>query len=304
MDCFCISMKYFLVALIIILSAEMLPAQVNNYSQEKLKLYEDSLHKLTDTILDGSTQYARQTSSYAFIKILVRALKMPDSFIYPFDSLKRISILTAPDKSFRIFSWELLLDGNDGYHYYGAIQMNNKKLELFPLYDYSTHISNIEDTVTDNNKWFGVLYYNLVEKKYFGKKYYTLFGWYGNNNSSTKKVIDILSFKNNKPVFGAPVFEIKTKNKNQIIDRFIIEYKKDATVHVNYDKDYKKIIYDHLIPETPGSEGVYSTYVPDGTYEGFKFRRGKWRYIENVFTSKGKRVSFPKPLDFNKIKMD
>ncbi len=297
-------MKYFLGVLLLILSVENSSAQVNDFNHEKLKLYEDSLHKLTDTILDGSTQYARQTSSYAFIKILVRALKMPDSFTYPFDSLKRISILTPPDKSFRIFSWELLLDDNEGYRYFGAIQMNNKKLELIPLFDYSAHIINIEDTITDNKKWFGVLYYNLVENKFFGKKYYTLFGWYGNNDSSTKKVIDVLTFKNNKPVFGAPVFDIKTKDKSQTVDRFVIEYKKDASAHLNYDKDYKKIIYDHLVPENPGSEGVYRTYVPDGTYEGFKFRRGKWRYIENVFTSKNKGVPFPKPLDFNKIKMD
>jgi hypothetical protein len=302
--CFYICMKYFLGALIIILSAEISSAQVNTYNQQKLKVYEDSLHKLNDTILDGYNQYIREKACYAFIKILVRALKMPDSFTYPFDSLKRISILTAPDKSFRIFSWELLLDGNEGYRYYGAIQMNNKKLELFPLYDYSTHISNIKDTVTDNNKWFGVLYYNLVENSYFGKKYYTLFGWYGNDLYSTKKIIDILTFKNDKPVFGAPIFEIKTKDKSQIIDRFVIEYKKDATVHVNYDKDYNKIIYDHLVPEHPSSEGIYRTYIPDGSYEGFKFRRGKWRYIENVFTSKNKGVPFPKPLDFNKIKMD
>ena len=297
-------MRYLLSAFLLFLIAEAATAQVNSYSQKKLKTYEDSLYKLNDTIIDGNRQYTRQTACYAFIKTLVRALKTPDSFTYPFDSLKHISILTAPDKSFRIFSWELLLDGNEGYRYFGAIQINNKKLQLFPLFDYSEHITNIEDTVTDNNKWFGVLYYNIVEKKSFGKKYYTLFGWYGNTLKSTKKIVDVLTFKNNKPVFGAPVFELKSKDKTKTIDRFVIEYKKDAAVRLNYDKDFDKIIFDHLVPESGGSANDYTTYIPDGTYEGFKFKRGKWRYIENVFTSVNKGVPFPAPLDFNKMKMD
>ena len=296
-------MKYLLGVLLLIFSAELSSAQVNEYNQKKLRLYEDTLRKLNDTVLDGYNQHSRQTAIYSFIKTLVRALKAPDSFTYSFDSLKRISIQTAPDKSFRIFSWELLLDNNDGYRYYGAIQMNNKKLELFPLFDYSTHISDVQDTITDNNKWFGVLYYNIVENKYFGKKYYTLFGWYGNNNSSTKKVIDILTFKDNKPVFGAPIIDVKTKDKNQTFARFVIEFKKDASVHLNYDASYKQIIYDHLVPESPGTVGIYSTYIPDGSCEGFKFKRGKWRYVENVFTSKNKAVPFPAPVDFNKSKL-
>src|SRR5579862_416936 len=115
--------------------------------------------------------------------------------------------------------------------------MNNKKLELFPLFDYSDKMSNVMDTVTDNNKWFGVVYYNLVEKKFFGKAYYTLFGWDGNDLYSTKKIVEILTFKDNKPVFGAPIIDIKVKDKSLVVSRLVIEYKKNASVHLNYDAD-------------------------------------------------------------------
>src|SRR5687767_8797602 len=93
---------------------------------QKLNAIQDTLKRFSDSLVLSRDANVRLQSSQSFIKTLVRALKVEGSYNYQFDSLKRVAILNAPDKKFRIFNWgTMLADGN--YRYYGTIQMNNKK---------------------------------------------------------------------------------------------------------------------------------------------------------------------------------
>ena len=78
--------------------------------------------------------------------------------------------------------------------------------------------------------------------------------------------------KEAKPKFGKPVFEIE---EGDIRDRVIIEYKEDASPAMVWDDRLNMIIFDYLQPENPLSEGIYMTYIPDGTYRGFYFDKRK-----------------------------
>ncbi len=271
---------------------------------QKLQEYEDSLNQLTDLFLDGNEQGIRQNACYDFIRQLVQALKLEGSFEYPFDSLQRISILYPEDRSFRIFNWQLPLTTGK-QRYFGAIQLkDDKELKLYPLFDYSDNMVNASDTTTDNERWYGALYYRILEVKGKGKKYYMLFGWDGNNLRSNKKLLEVLSFTKEKtPVFGAPVFYFGKESDLNGIRRFIIEYKEDAQVSMNYDEDLRLITFDHLIPADPSTRDLPYTYVPDGSYEAFEWKRGRWNHIDNIFTSTMKEAPFPSPVDFSKEKL-
>ena len=48
------------------------------------------------------------------------------------------------------------------------------------------------------------------------------------------------------------------------------------------------IIYDHLSPTSPQLEGMYDFYVPDGSYDAFKWEKGKWVYIKDFDARTGK----------------
>src|SRR5581483_4492390 len=65
--------------------------------------YEDTLRALQKEKSKPQTsdQY-KQDASDKFYSILKKALQLPGSFDYPFDSLTTISRLSAPDKKFRI----------------------------------------------------------------------------------------------------------------------------------------------------------------------------------------------------------
>lgn len=286
----------FLVSLLIFSFSKKSVAGIAPEDLQTLQLYEDSLSVLCDSIVNGGEQGIRQQSCYDFIRMLVKALKVKNSFEYPFDSLKHISIIYPDDKSFRIFNWDLLKT-TGVYRYYGAIQRKSADLKIFPLYDYSDYMKNPQDTVTSSERWFGMLYYQIKQE---GKQY-LLFGWDGNTLLSNKKIIDVLSFdKKGNPVFGAKIFNIGTIEAPKYVARFMIEYKENAQVSMRYDNDLQMIMYDHLIPIDAKAEGMYEFYVPDGSYEGFQLKKKKWNHVSSMFDQKQDKPPFPEPVDFDK----
>jgi hypothetical protein len=254
---------------------------INSANRKSLRQKEDSLKTFAITIIQGRTAEERFTADSQFTKMFVRALKIKGSFHYPFDSLITISKLSPTDSSFKIFTWQLVINDNL-VRQHGAIQMKTTdgSLKLFPLIDRTSMINNPEDTIANNFGWVGAVYYKLIEKKAFGKNYYTLLGYDENNLNSNKKIIEILTFKNGEPVFGGSNFSFHGKKS---VARYIMEYKKDASPRLTFDTEQDMIIYEHLISETGEINKKY-TYIPDGDYEGLKWIDGKWVHIQKVFT--------------------
>lgn len=272
-------------------------AQISSSATKELHKKEDSLQTLSLAIIQGRTAEERFRADSQFTKMLVRALKIKNSFYYPFDSLITISMLVPEDSSFKIITWQMVVNDNVTRQH-GAIQMRTPdgSLTLFPLIDKSAVTVDKEDTVGSNFGWIGAVYYKLVEKHAFGKNYYTLLGYDENNISSNKKIVEILTFNNGQPVFGGSYFSFQD---NSIIKkypaRFIMEYKKNASPRLTYDPDQDMIIYEHLISESGEPQKKY-TYIPDGDYEGLVWRDGKWVHIQKVFTQKTPEGQEPVPL--------
>jgi hypothetical protein len=253
-----------------------------------LKKKEDSLAQLGRQIVEAEEPADRFRADSQFTRILVRALRVPNSFYFSFDSLINISRIYAPDSTFRIFTWQVSRDA-DLHRRHGAIQMRTSDgaLKLFPLIDRSIIIKNQEDTVTNHEWWIGSIYYKILKKVHNNKSYYTLLGYDENSIRSTKKRIEVLSFDGKgNPVFGGPFFTFdKDTVRKPVQTRYSIEYKKNGNARIVYDDELDMIIYDHLISESNEPAKKY-TYIPDGDYEGFKWVNGKWQHIEKVFNQK------------------
>lgn len=264
-----------------------------------LKTWQDSLKKLSIQMTRAEAEPERYTANYTFIKTLVSALKISSSIRFDFDSLKSISIVRSEDGHFRLFSW--YIKNTDGSHrYYGTIQMNEPdgKLKLFPLVDYSPKIKNVSDTITTNEEWYGAQYYRIIPvTDNTLKPYYILLGWKGNTTKTTKKVIEVLYFKDNKAYFGLPIF---SGNKQYMAKkRIIFEYSSQVTMMLNYLPEEKLIAFDHLAPMNPGSTGKPEYYGPDMTYNGFKLNKGLCEFVQdipfkNAPSDKDKQFNAPK----------
>lgn len=273
--------------------AQPSPKQVSKELEKK----EDTLKNFALKMVFSENPAERFRSDSNFVRTFVRALQLPNSFYYPFDSVN-ISKLYAPDSSFRIFTWELKKDEYVILQK-GAIQMRTSdgSLKLFRLQDISMFTRRPQDSARSNLNWIGAIYYKIIQKEWQGRKYYTLFGFDDFSVNSNKKWVEVLSFNNmGEPVFGGPFFSYKNDtgtDKKPTQARISLEYKKEAKAFANYDPELDLIIIDHLISETDEPEKKF-TYVPDGDYEAFRWENGQWVHINKLFNQALKDGDFPK----------
>lgn len=261
------------------------PAEpLSKASTERMHATEDTLAILAYAVINDSIERERFAACRQLITGLVKSLKTENSFKYPFDRLKSISILAPPDSSFRIFTWQLFVNDST-YRYYGALQRNSKDLVLFPLIDRSSEmdVPAPRNEILTPDRWYGALYYNLRQFDTKQGRKYLLFGYDAYTFFEKRKIIDVLSFdKEDKPIFGAPVFHRDTMLRSGQEQRMILEYSAEASVKCNWDELYKMVLFEHLIPMgSPFGRGL--TYVPDGSYDGLRFEKGRWEFITRVF---------------------
>jgi hypothetical protein len=292
--------KLFLLLITFFIVGNACKAQrLSTAERKEFQVKEDSMKSFALELIRGRTAEDRFNADSQFTKMFVRALKLKNSFYFPFDSLITISRLSPKDSSFKIYTWQLVVN-DDVVRKHGAIQMRteNGSLKLFPLIDKTEAIKNIQDTIANNLDWVGAVYYKIIENNAFGKKFYTLLGYDENNLNSNRKIIEVLTFQNGQPLFGGSFFSFQDNGTNQTaMARYIMEYKKNASPRLTYDANMDMIIYEHLISET-GEPNKKYTYIPDGDYEGLKWRDGKWVHIQKVFnqmTPEGKEP-VPNPI--------
>jgi len=269
----------------------------------KIEQLENGIKPFANQMVFDEEWIDRFKADSLFIRGFVQALKLTYSFHYPFDSIKTISKIYAPDSTFKIFTWEVMKD----FSYYrqrGTIQMNTPdgSLKLFPLFDFSEFTNAPNDSIRDTKHWIGAIYYKIILKTIDHKKYYTLLGSDDNNERTTKKWIEILTFDDHgQPQFGAPKFAYPTNDETKpqgSVYRFCLEYKKDGGLRMNYDPKYDAIIFDRLTSENEDLSNKVDL-VPAGDYEGFKWVNGTWQFIKNPFANtifNDKQSSLSDPL--------
>jgi hypothetical protein len=214
----------------------------------------------------------------------------PNILNYSFEGLKDISVLVPKDKKFMLITWNLYRD--DGTHaFFGYLLVNNSKrikkgfmeyetveeYEYFKLLDRSATVKNPEAYIGNPDKWFGMIYYSVVECD----GYYTLLGYDPNDKLIQRKFVDVLYFRpNGEPVFGKDVFKFPRKNPK----RLMFEYSSEVSMSLKYNDKQNRIIYSHLASNQEGNllEGQYQFYGPDGSFDALELKKDKWVTVEDI----------------------
>lgn len=253
-------------------------------SKNFIKSQEDTMAFLAYSLLHDSTAEARFLACRELIPALVESLKQPNSFEYKFNRLgQHVSIQYPADSSFRIFTWQLHISAEE-YRYYGAIQLNESELQLFPLIDRSFELpeEDIQYMPLSPDRWYGNVVYDIQDITLEnGEKYYLLYGADTYGAYRRRKLLDVLQFVDGKARFGKSIFPATPGQMAR--HRILLEYSAAVSVTLRYDSDLQQIMMDHLIMiEGPHGEGP--VHVPDGSYEAFKLEDdGNWVYVEKVF---------------------
>jgi hypothetical protein len=188
------------------------------------------------------------------------------------------SILFSKDKKFIIVTWNVFhSDGQFFYYGYIRLQDKNSNVKLVPLIDKSAKISNPQFADLKPSRWFGCIYYQMVQKKVGRTIYYTLLGWDGNTFLSNKKIIEVVTLKGKRMRFGYD-FDINGLRYK----RLIFEYNEQAEMVLHWDNNAKMIVWDHLAPSKPKFKGMYQFYGPDFSYDGLVWKHKHWQFVQDI----------------------
>ncbi|MFN4082595.1 MAG: hypothetical protein ACK4K9_03085 [Bacteroidia bacterium] len=280
------------VFILLVLGAKAQP--ISKEIADSLADYEIRLMGLGQMMISTFDETTRLTSGKNFIINLARALRVENSYYYPFDSLKKyVMIKKAPDDAFRIITWNIATN-DEHFRYFGVLQLNPNWIKkqknkdeyknFYPLIDRSDSLNTYLFKQTGPEQWFGATYYDIVKVSNNKIDYYCLFGWDGHTALSNRKIIDVLTFVNGKPLFGAPIFDLKQK---RIFYRMVWEFSNRASMTVKYLPKQKVLIYENIVPDKPANAGNFSTYLPDGTFDYLIWKKGIWEKQPGMYNYAG-----------------
>jgi len=252
--------------------------KIGSQAQGKIDSSGISLQKLAVAIQEGTIISNRFKADSIFTRNLVQVLKTPFSFNFRFDSLIAIKQIVSPDKAFKIFSWQLDL-GDGTYRQRAALQFpsSDGALRLLPLFDNSDFIVTPTKGVNNRKNWIGAIYYDIIPTAYKNQTYYTLLGYDEFNLTVSRKIIEVIHFEHDEPIFGGDFFNYPPDETypSAPVDRFLFTYKKGSNAYIRYDSETKHLILSELT-STDKDLKATSTLVPSGNEVYFEWKNGKW----------------------------
>jgi hypothetical protein len=255
------------------------------FGQSSLGELEDSLRHYAAQMQHADTAEVRLAAAEKVRYFLEEALAMPGADTYSFEQAPQISIQTSEGAPFRLFTWQVM-EHPDRFHHFGILQMTGAHRRLIRLHARRSLPPDADTRSFSASEWPGAVYYNIMPIQTRTHHYWLLFGFDQFAAHNNRKILDVLHFDEaGEPVFGAPVliYPASSQRPMQEKHRLILEYASDARVRLNFDKHWDLILFDHLEvfadPAWPGR----LRYIPDGTYSGFKLKRGLWYFQEKVF---------------------
>ncbi|GAA4459301.1 hypothetical protein GCM10023093_00060 [Nemorincola caseinilytica] len=267
------------------MAAPAVHAQITPQDMERLKKMEDSLVVTVDSMYEALIPDTRLGYTERFVRQLVRTLRIPNSYHYGFDTLKKvINIIYAEDGAFRMFNWAIEPGNPVPKRYYAAIQLPTPELKLIGLNDYTDKLDQgLEDSVLTGGKWFGAIYYRIMPQVVGGKKIYTMFGLNNASLLTNRKVLDPMYFNDKGGVtFGAQIFGVGSRANPKVkVQRFVLEYKKSVAATMNWDPERQMIVYDKLESMSNDPSRRY-TLVPSGQYDGLVWADDLWHVRHGI----------------------
>ena len=248
----------------------------------------DTAGELIRKIQRGESDSVRFAANAVFLDILEKTLADRQSFEINFDSLSNVSVVSDGEK-IRILTWVVPHYHGEAYDYFGFIQLRTDSgQQLIRLDDSTAVIRKPESEKLSPEKWLGAIYYAILPVKKSRKMYYTLLGWKGVNELTTEKVVEVLHFDKSKARFGFPLFKMGSVFKN----RLLFAFNAQAAMTLRYDRDFRGIVFDRI--------GVNKNFPgqasgPVGTYDGLRFKRGRWVLYSDIDARTDRKPAAPVP---------
>ena len=250
------------------------------FAQFSFDQKEVEMSRFLDSLRASNDDISKEKWNKELKETMFSTLQEPTIFEHQFTRLKTIGSIDSPDGLVRIVNWNIeLTDGSQkyvGYVLHRDIKKNSHR--VIELIDNSMMLPGKPDDILEPTNWYGALYYKIVPIERSGKTIYTVLGWDGGLQSSNTKLIDVISFTGNSLKLGQSIF----KMGDQTLKRVFFEHSEKTVMSLKWDEEKKRIMFDHLSPETPSLIGFYDYYVPDFSYDALEYKGSKWVLTEDV----------------------
>lgn len=252
---------------------------------------EDELAILLKKLRESKSAGEIEMNNVNFTEELKEVLKYPGVFDYPFEKLNTMSTIKSPDGEFRLFNWNVEDKNQKHSHFcYMVRKGRGGKNQIIKFKEDKFTLGPRPDGMLTPNRWYGALYYKIVPVNIGRKTYYTMFAYNGATRSSNKKILDVFWFKGKTLRIGYPLFQDE-RDKETLHNRVFIEYSEKASISVRYEANINKIVFDHLMPETPNLKGMYEYYIPDMSYDAYFWENDFWNYQADIIVGNDKEKS-------------
>jgi hypothetical protein len=265
-------MKKFAALILTFVSLTALSSSLEETEQKLSYLHTQLAASEDDARSDSICEAMRQT--------WIESFNQPEVFDYPFKRLK-FCTLVSKDHHIRLLNWNLpYRDGTYKYFCFLLIWDDEKKnFTWVELQDSMHEPEKLESRFLTAEKWLGALYFEIIPMTKKGKSTtYTLLGWDGRDNLTTRKVIDALTISGDKIRLGANLFEYQGDTRKRVI----FEYSNEVSASMRHYPKKNCIVMDHLSPKSPMMQGIYADYGPDGTYCMFMLKKDKWVFMDEI----------------------
>jgi hypothetical protein len=263
-----------------------------NLHAQQTRTNVDDLNFYADVIANAGNPIHKQRAHEEFAALFDRWLNSDQFSMKDLESIQWLSVKKPEDESFTLVTWQLLKEEGDN-HYYGYVLKDGKAHKLTS----SDEDEDLEYDILSADDWAGVLYYNILTVYKDSKPIYILFGYDAHKTYENRKIADVLSFDDGKPVFGSEVFKKQEKGERGVIKtRLVLDYASDSNVSLNFNPSLDMIVLDNLIPRMGRMPGQGPTMLPDGSYVGYKWDGEYFNYIDKIYHETQAEAPFPKPI--------
>lgn len=241
---------------------------------------ERQLIPIAKNFINARSDAQRRQAANTVYERLGKLLAEPNSWNYPFDSLRlsTVSVLSAPDRNCRFFTWNLILKNGD-HKYYGYVQYRQRKEWLLSslLDTLRQQPKDLLDSEFDPERWPGALYYQIQPFRSKRQQYYLLLGYDGGTARYNRKVMDVVRFDPIAgPVFGAPLFRRNPKDYEPQY-RWVVDCADQAVITFRFEPDPGIVVLSELHRAFEDSPDEASFRVPSGDYHYFaQDKKGYW----------------------------
>jgi hypothetical protein len=243
-------------------------------ADERLSFYADAL---SNSFLPKNRKIAQDSFSSLFGKFLSEKR----SFERDLDFLPWLSVQYPKDSTFRIITWEFQKQQGD-YEYFGCIQRRDGK--VIYMNDNVDKEKDLEYRTLEPINWYGAKYYQVYTFDHLEGKAYLLLGYDGYSKFNRRRIAETLYMTEDEVKFGIPVFGLQGQDLSRNGKcRIIMEYSLEVRVVMKVEEDSSMLIKDHMVPVDGRFSGQGATWVPDGSYEGYRLKDGNWWYEDKIY---------------------